>query len=546
MARSWRRAPFVAVAASVSLAWLLAPAAHGAGLAHLSHGHARARPSAAAPSDGAACAGASGRWCSGYWAQVPVPVRPPPLAGRPCPGNCSGIGTCFADTGACHCPAGGCAQARTRHQPARMELLDKAGAAPHERSMPTPRHAPAARVDRRTPGARRRRGGPPGVLRLATRGPIRAPQAGGARSAPTPTSGPARAVSAIRVEAARPTATLGPTCATSTGRRLKALTAGAHGLPAALQVRMRHLARHSVQAGAHAGRCRTRPSSGRAHTAHACCNGLHASPGAAPPPLPPRCAPSSRPPLHTRRRGRRCAGICDDDIAACYCDPKLGNPRYGRVPAPPGSPPGTPPLREGRPLFDPCNRLADDGRGGALDWRAHAKIPFADVYGPGGWCVADEPKVQGFWGGEGDRRAGRARRPSGRVEPAAASRQPAAQRQGSPALTETKSASYRHHPCSRLTQAPDPSQSPSPPHCRRTHRAVRALRMRPGWLRRPRLPRALRAGVPQPVLRPRRVPPRLLPLRRRLVGPRLCARRVPGHGRRASRASAALAARARG
>ncbi|GBF90972.1 exostosin-like glycosyltransferase [Raphidocelis subcapitata] len=89
----------------------------------------------------------------------------------------------------------------------------------------------------------------------------------------------------------------------------------------------------------------------------------------------------------------RCAGICDDDVAACYCDPQLGNPKYGRVPAPPGSPPGAPPLQEGRPLFDPCNRLADDGRGNNLSWNGFSAVPFSRVYGPDGWCVADEPKV---------------------------------------------------------------------------------------------------------------------------------------------------------
>jgi hypothetical protein len=98
----------------------------------------------------------------------------------------------------------------------------------------------------------------------------------------------------------------------------------------------------------------------------------------------------------------RCAGICDDDIAACYCDPKLGNPKYGRIPAAPGSPPGTPPLQEGRPLFDPCNRLADDGRGNKLAWHGQA-VPYERVYGPKGWCVADVPKVRAGaagWPGE--------------------------------------------------------------------------------------------------------------------------------------------------
>ncbi|GBF96649.1 exostosin-like glycosyltransferase [Raphidocelis subcapitata] len=88
----------------------------------------------------------------------------------------------------------------------------------------------------------------------------------------------------------------------------------------------------------------------------------------------------------------RCAGICDDDIAACYCDPKLGNPKHGRIPAPPGSPPGTPPVQEGRQLFEPCSRLADDGKGHSLDWVGWG-VAFEKIYGPNGWCVADEPQV---------------------------------------------------------------------------------------------------------------------------------------------------------
>ncbi|KIY97550.1 exostosin-like glycosyltransferase [Monoraphidium neglectum] len=90
--------------------------------------------------------------------------------------------------------------------------------------------------------------------------------------------------------------------------------------------------------------------------------------------------------------GPRCAGICDDDIGACYCDPKLGNPKYGRIPAPEGSPPGTLPVQEGRPLFDPCSRLADDGKGNKLNWH-HITVPYDKVYGPEGWCVLNAPKI---------------------------------------------------------------------------------------------------------------------------------------------------------
>jgi hypothetical protein len=96
----------------------------------------------------------------------------------------------------------------------------------------------------------------------------------------------------------------------------------------------------------------------------------------------------------------RCAGICDDDIAACYCDPQLGSPKHGRIPPPPRSPPGTPPIQRGRQLFEPCSRLADDGRGGRLEWVGWG-VAFDKVYGPEGWCVADEPKVRKREAGSG-------------------------------------------------------------------------------------------------------------------------------------------------
>ncbi len=44
---------------------------------------------------------------------------------------------------------------------------------------------------------------------------------------------------------------------------------------------------------------------------------------------------------------RAAAGVCDDDIAACYCP----GDKYGRIPAPEGSPPGTPPVQRGRPMI---------------------------------------------------------------------------------------------------------------------------------------------------------------------------------------------------
>ena len=45
---------------------------------------------------------------------------------------------------------------------------------------------------------------------------------------------------------------------------------------------------------------------------------------------------------------RQPAGVCDTDIAMCYCPPET---RYGHVAAPKGSPLGTPPVKVGRPLY---------------------------------------------------------------------------------------------------------------------------------------------------------------------------------------------------
>ncbi|KAI8471681.1 MAG: hypothetical protein J3K34DRAFT_506016 [Monoraphidium minutum] len=78
----------------------------------------------------------------------------------------------------------------------------------------------------------------------------------------------------------------------------------------------------------------------------------------------------------------RCGGVCDDDIGACFCD---GEP-FGRVPAPRGSPPGAPPVRAGRPLHG-C-KPKQDASGKENTW---GTTPYADIYGPRGWCTADLP-----------------------------------------------------------------------------------------------------------------------------------------------------------
>ena len=49
------------------------------------------------------------------------------------------------------------------------------------------------------------------------------------------------------------------------------------------------------------------------------------------------------------RRSVDAAGICDEEIGACFC-----NGTFGRIPAPEGSPPGTPAIQQGRPMIEHC------------------------------------------------------------------------------------------------------------------------------------------------------------------------------------------------
>ena len=82
----------------------------------------------------------------------------------------------------------------------------------------------------------------------------------------------------------------------------------------------------------------------------------------------------------------RCAGYCDDDIAMCYCG-------YGSVhayvPAPEGSPPGTPALRVGRPMADSCKPDHDAAgimAGSNLITRFDG-LPWDALYNiTNGWC----------------------------------------------------------------------------------------------------------------------------------------------------------------
>lgn len=116
--------------------------------------------------------------------------------------------------------------------------------------------------------------------------------------------------------------------------------------------------------------------------------------------------------------------MCDDATAMCFCD----GPHVGRVPAPEGSPLGTPPIRQGRLLLGACQRLTSDDKGAPLAWGGAGRS-YDDIYGaqvgstaaararvgartaphlpPGaavtvraclsvmqGWCTVDTPRVR--------------------------------------------------------------------------------------------------------------------------------------------------------
>ncbi|KAI3427182.1 hypothetical protein D9Q98_007119 [Chlorella vulgaris] len=94
-----------------------------------------------------------------------------------------------------------------------------------------------------------------------------------------------------------------------------------------------------------------------------------------------------------------CAGTCDDDIAACYCP---SHTPYGRVPAKQDAPLGSPPERQGRPMGWYCQpgKLPN---GTATVW---GETDPDLLFGPGGWCMAEEPKhmcdcIVDGWGGQG-------------------------------------------------------------------------------------------------------------------------------------------------
>ncbi|EFN55367.1 hypothetical protein CHLNCDRAFT_52572 [Chlorella variabilis] len=85
----------------------------------------------------------------------------------------------------------------------------------------------------------------------------------------------------------------------------------------------------------------------------------------------------------------RCAQLCDEDIGYCFCNSTM---KYGHELAPPDAPPGTPPTRRGRPLGFHCQpNKGPQGQGLPFGWGD--KDP-QDLWGPEGWCNADNPALK--------------------------------------------------------------------------------------------------------------------------------------------------------
>ncbi|KAG2501892.1 hypothetical protein HYH03_000390 [Edaphochlamys debaryana] len=76
----------------------------------------------------------------------------------------------------------------------------------------------------------------------------------------------------------------------------------------------------------------------------------------------------------------RCFGFCDTDVAACYC----GYGKYRHIPAPPGSPPWTPPTQQGRTLVDSCQAKTDAE--GKPTFSTGSGVSYEQIYGPQGYC----------------------------------------------------------------------------------------------------------------------------------------------------------------
>ncbi|KAL4427652.1 hypothetical protein ABPG75_001741 [Micractinium tetrahymenae] len=79
-----------------------------------------------------------------------------------------------------------------------------------------------------------------------------------------------------------------------------------------------------------------------------------------------------------------CADLYDEDVARCYCNSTFA---HGRIPPEPSAPPGMPPQRHGRLLPHNCRR--NTGWGGQKS--EFGTVDYDKLYGPEGWCQADQP-----------------------------------------------------------------------------------------------------------------------------------------------------------
>ncbi|KAG1665161.1 hypothetical protein FOA52_005542 [Chlamydomonas sp. UWO 241] len=85
----------------------------------------------------------------------------------------------------------------------------------------------------------------------------------------------------------------------------------------------------------------------------------------------------------------RCPGQCDDTLAVCYCD---SSSKVGLVPitCQSGLAPSLPRILPESAILVPgnANLNQSDPKGGEVKW---GSVTYDDIYGPKGWCNADEP-----------------------------------------------------------------------------------------------------------------------------------------------------------
>eukprot|EP00884_Botryococcus_braunii_P005998 jgi/Botrbrau1/1539/Bobra.0107s0027.1 len=91
-------------------------------------------------------------------------------------------------------------------------------------------------------------------------------------------------------------------------------------------------------------------------------------------------------PLDSGWTASRCFGVCDEDVALCFC-----NGTYGHIPGPPEVPPlYRDPVQMGRTLTYNCMPvLFDNGKPTNF-----GRMPNENLFGPEGWCEAEKNPKQ--------------------------------------------------------------------------------------------------------------------------------------------------------